>query len=119
MRQFELAVKETEALGERDVRFATTLYNLGMLYHVQGPLSGSAEPLSRRSLTIPKMALRPEHRHVATNLNNLAELYRTQGQYAQAEPLLKRRRQSYTENVHDGGSSLENFLGNAITETPT
>ena len=88
-KQFEAALKEAGAFGPDDVRLATSLDNLALLYDAQGRYA-KAEPLYQRALAIWEKALGPEHPHVAASLNNLATLYQLQCKYADAEPLLNR-----------------------------
>ena len=86
---FTAALKEAEAFGETDPRFAPTLNNLATLYYTQGQYA-QAEPLYKRSLAIREKALGPEHPDVATSLNNLAGLYRATDRIEAAEKLEKR-----------------------------
>lgn len=71
---FAAALKEAEAFGEADQRFALTLNNLAFLHQSQGHYA-QAEPLFKRSLAIREKALGPEHPHVATSLENISRLY--------------------------------------------
>ena len=87
--QIRLALEAAKAFGPDDLRLATTLNNLAVLYDEQGRYA-EAEPLYKRALAIMEQVLGPEHPDVALNLNNLASLYRFQGKYAEAEPLYKR-----------------------------
>jgi len=89
IKQTNAALKEAEAFGEEDPRFATSLNNLALVYYAQGRYT-ETEPLYKRALGIQEKVLGPEHPDVATSLNNLAELYQVQGRYAKAEPLHKR-----------------------------
>ncbi len=87
--QFEAALREAEKFGSVDLRLATSLNSLALLYRAQGRYA-EAEPLYQRSLGIREKSLGAEHPDVAQSLNNLAELYRVQGRYAEAEPLYQR-----------------------------
>ncbi len=100
-KQLLRALKEAENFGEKDLRLATSLGNLGKVYHLQGKYA-EAEPLYQRSLAIGEKTLGPEHPQVAMSLNNLAGLYRAQGQHAEAEPLYQRAFaiSSMTERYH-------------------
>jgi tetratricopeptide (TPR) repeat protein len=71
------------------LELATSLNELGLLYHYQGKYS-EAEPLVLRSLEIRERELGVEHPHVAQSLNNLAEFYRLRGKYNEAESLYLR-----------------------------
>ncbi len=89
VKQLKAALEATKSFGPADLRLATTLNNLAVLYDEQGRYA-EAEPLYKRALAIMEQALGPEHPDVATNLDNLASLYLFQGKYAEAEPLYKR-----------------------------
>jgi tetratricopeptide (TPR) repeat protein len=71
------------------LELATSLNELGFLYHYQGKY-GEVEPLYLRSLKIREQYLGADHPDVANSLNNLAELYRGQGKYSEAEPIFVR-----------------------------
>ena len=83
------ALEEAKQFGDEDVRLATCLNNLALLYNTQGQY-GQAEPYYQRALAIYEKALGPDHPNIATSFNNLALLYNTQGKYALAEPLYLR-----------------------------
>ena len=76
-------------LGPEHRNLASTLNNLGSIYHQQLRF-GDAERVHKRALAIREKALGPDHLAVATSLNNLAELYRIQGRHAEAESQFKR-----------------------------
>ena len=80
-KQSEAALKEAEAFD--DVRLATSLNNLALLYKAQGRYA-EAEPLYQRSLAIREKALGPEHPAVATSLENYADLLRKTGRVSEA-----------------------------------
>ncbi len=105
-KQLEAALKEAEAFGPDDVRLATSLNNLALLYKAQGRYA-EAEPLYKRSLAIDEKALGPEHPDVATSLNNLAELYRARGKYAEAEVPGQEPQERDSRRHHRGRVSLE------------
>ena len=88
-KQLKAALKEAEDFRPEDPRVATSLNNLGGLYHAQGKYA-EAEPLLKRSLAMREKILGPVHPEVARSLNNLAGLYHAQGNYIAAEPLYKR-----------------------------
>ena len=67
LRRLELALKEAEAFGEQDPRYATTLNNLASVYEAQGRYA-QAEPLYKRALAIREKALGPDHPDVAQSL---------------------------------------------------
>ena len=80
-KQSEAALKEAEAFD--DVRLATSLNNLALLYKAQGRYA-EAEPLYQRALAIREKALGPEHPDVATSLENYADLLRKTGRVSEA-----------------------------------
>ncbi len=82
-KQSEAALKEAEAFGPDDVRLATSLNNLALLYKAQGRYA-EAEPLYQRALAIDEKALGPEHPDVATSLENYADLLRKTGRVSEA-----------------------------------
>lgn len=86
--QRALAIREF-ILGTENPDTATSLDNLGELYHAQGQYV-RAEPLLQKALTIREKTLGARHPATANSLNNLARLYRDQRRYSKAEPLLKR-----------------------------
>ncbi|MCH7778027.1 MAG: tetratricopeptide repeat protein [Gemmatimonadetes bacterium] len=80
-KQSEAALKEAEAFD--DVRLATSLNNLALLYEAQGRYA-EAEPLYQRALAIREKALGPEPPDVATSLENYADLLRKTGRVSEA-----------------------------------
>ncbi len=58
VKQTKAALSAAEAFGRDDPRLATTLSNLGGLYHAQGRYA-EAEPLYNRALRIDEKALGP------------------------------------------------------------
>ncbi len=71
-------------MGLMNVRLATSLNNLALLYKAQGRYA-EAEPLYKRALAIVEKALGPEHPLVATSLKNYAVLLRKTGRATEAE----------------------------------
>jgi tetratricopeptide (TPR) repeat protein len=106
------ALKEAEEFGEQDPRLATSLNNLGLLYHAQGKYA-QAEPLHHRALATYRKALGLEHPYVATSLDNLAGLYRAQGRYTEAAPRYQRslaiREKALGPDHPDVAQSLNNL----------
>ena len=80
-KQSEAALKEAEAFD--DVRLATNLNNLALLYEAQCRYV-EAEPLYQRALAIREKALGPEPPDVATSLENYADLLRKTGRVSEA-----------------------------------
>ena len=110
-KQFTAAVKEAEGFGPQDLRLATTLNNLALLYKAQGKYA-EAEPLHKRALAIYEKTLGPGHPRVATSLNNLALLYKAQGRYVDAEPLYQRALAIYEKTLGPEHPKLATCLNN-------
>ena len=108
---FAAALKEAEALGEADPRFATTINNLALMFMKEGRYA-EAEPLYRRSLAVHEKALGPDHPSVGTTLNNLAGLFEAQGRYAEAEPLYRRTLSINEKALGPDHPSVGTTLGN-------
>src|SRR5690242_6752932 len=87
--RFEAAVREARFFGDRDPRYAVSLYRLAVAYHQLGRYV-DAEPLYKQALSLTEKIHGPEHPFVATELNDMATLYLDQGRVQPAEPLLKR-----------------------------
>ena len=85
------ALEEAKQFGDEDVRLATSLNNLALLYNTQGQY-GQAEPLYLRALAILEKALGPEHPNVASGLENYADLLRKTDRNAEADELEERAR---------------------------
>ena len=68
--------------------YATSLNNLGMLYHAMGNYA-KVESLHRQALEIRKCTLGESHPDYAASLNNLADLYRDTAEFAKAELLYR------------------------------
>ncbi len=101
-------------LGQDHPDYATSLNNLGMLYHDMGDYA-RAEPLYRRAMDIRKKALGEDQPDYAASLNNLGSLYQDMGGYARAEPLLRRamdiRKKVLGEDQPNYAASLANLGG--------
>ena len=63
---------------------ATTLNNLGLVYHAQGQYA-RAKSYYEQALTRWERTVGTEQANVSTVLNNLAEIYREEGNFEQAE----------------------------------
>ncbi|MDO8970922.1 MAG: tetratricopeptide repeat protein, partial [Saprospiraceae bacterium] len=83
----ESKVIREKALGREHPDYASSLYNLAVLYLNTGQYE-KAEPLFLESQGIQEKALGKEHPEYAESLYNLANLHRVMGQYEKAEPLL-------------------------------
>jgi tetratricopeptide (TPR) repeat protein len=83
-RLFLLAGHEAEQFGPGDARVATTLNNLGLVYHAQSRYA-RAKPYYEQALALWEQTLGSDHADVASALNNLAEIYQEEGAFEQAE----------------------------------
>lgn len=80
---------EGQLAGPDQLRMATPLYGLALLYYEQGKYT-QAEPLAQRALSLWEHALSPQDPELARPLIGLAIIYFAQGQYAQTELLCQR-----------------------------
>lgn len=83
-RLFLLARREAERFGANATRMATTLNDLGLVYHAQGQYA-RAKSYYEKALAQCERAVGSEQADVSTLLNNLAEIYREEGNFEQAE----------------------------------
>jgi len=83
------ALQQAETFGPNDLRLATTLNDLGLLYRALGKLQ-EAESFYRRSLAIREKKLGPSDLQVTTSLNNLAGVLTAENRYAAAEQMYRR-----------------------------
>ncbi len=97
-KQSEAALKEAEAFD--DVRLATSLNNLALLYKAQGRYA-EAEPLYQRALAIREKALGPEPPDVATSLENYADLLRKTGRVSEATKMEARAKAIRAKQASD------------------
>ena len=87
-RFYQSALSQAE-LGKGDLRVATTLNDIALLYRAEGKLK-EAEPLYRRSLSIREEKLAANDQQVAASLNNLAGLLVAENRFREADPLYRR-----------------------------
>ena len=87
-KQFLSAAHEAEAYLPDDPRRATTLNNLGQVYHALGKYM-EAEPKYLDALAIDEKISAPPYARLLIAAN-LGDLYRDWGKYAQAEPYYER-----------------------------
>jgi CHAT domain-containing protein len=100
--------------GKDDVKTASILSHLALLYHNLGQYT-KAEPFYQRCLQIREDKLGKDHPDVAKTVNNLAILYENMGQYAKAESLLLHslhiREDKLGKDHPDVAASLNNLAG--------
>ena len=105
------ALKEAKTFGTEDVRLATTLNSLAMLYHAQGKYA-EAEPLYLRALAIMEKALGPDHPNVATTLETYAALLRTMRRDSEHLNNIERYYSSTSQLIFDGSYTCSGVLIN-------
>jgi tetratricopeptide (TPR) repeat protein len=88
-KHFQAAVEEAERMGPDELRLASSLNSLALLYQAQERYA-EAEPLFERSLELLEKKLGPEHQDVATCLANLGMLRVRRKAWLKAEPPLQR-----------------------------
>lgn len=86
---FETALAEAEKFPATDVRRATTLNDLAVIYDETARYD-KAEDCYTRALAIQEKVLGADSAEVATTLNNMANLYKDQRKYDKAEPMYQR-----------------------------
>lgn len=106
------ALSAAEEFGPQDLRVATTLNNLGLLYYNQKRYE-EAEPVYNRAIQIRENGLGHEHPQVAISLSNLALLYYAQKKHTKALSLaqdaLKIREKTLAPDHLDLAMSLNNL----------
>src|ERR1700730_48302 len=81
-KEYQAALRDAEAFGPEDTRWARTWNNLATIYKDQGRYV-EAETLFRRAVAFLER-LGPETQDLSFYWNNLAALYQEQGRYAEA-----------------------------------
>jgi tetratricopeptide (TPR) repeat protein len=85
-RSFKLALKEADSFGDADLRLASSLTNLGVLYNYRGQ-SSKAEPLFERAIAIKQKALGADNPEVLATVGKMCHFYLKAGNYAKADAL--------------------------------
>ncbi len=88
-REFKLALKEAELFGDHDLRLATSLTNLGVLYKAHAQIT-KAEPLFERALLIQQNVLGPNNFEVVSTAAKLCHFYAQRGEWNKADALCAR-----------------------------
>jgi tetratricopeptide (TPR) repeat protein len=88
-RQFKLALKEAETFGEHDLRLATSLTNLGVLYKAHAQIA-KAEPLFERALLVQQNVLGANNFEVISTAAKLCHYYAQRGEWNKADALCAR-----------------------------
>ncbi len=85
-RMFKLALKEAEPFGAKDLRLASSLTNLGVLYNFRNQ-PAKAAPLFERAIAVKQAALGPENPEVIASVGKLCQFYLAHHDTAKADPL--------------------------------
>ncbi|HET7620541.1 MAG TPA: tetratricopeptide repeat protein [Gemmatimonadaceae bacterium] len=87
--EFIAAMREANALGQDDLRLASSLASLAQIKYLQKDIE-QAEALFKRALSIREKHLGEKHPEVAVIVNSLARLYFRRNDFVSAAPLLMR-----------------------------
>ncbi len=85
-RSFKLALKEADGFGDKDLRLAASLTNLGVLYNYRGQ-SSKAEPLFERAIAIKQKALGADNPEVVATVGKMCHFYIKSGNFGKADPI--------------------------------
>ncbi|MBS1956942.1 MAG: tetratricopeptide repeat-containing protein [Cyanobacteria bacterium SZAS-4] len=85
-RSFKLALKEADSFGDKDLRLASSLTNLGVLYNFRGQ-STKAEPLFERAVAIKQKALGGDNPEVVATVGKMCHFYLKSGNYMKGDAL--------------------------------
>ncbi|MFH0894079.1 MAG: tetratricopeptide repeat protein [Bacteroidota bacterium] len=98
-----------EVLGENHPYYATTLFNLSLLYTEMG-LYDKAIPLLKEAMSFQKNTLGEEHLNYQYSLQNLGRLYSDLGNFSEAESLylktLRLRKDLLGDKSHEYTTTL-------------
>ncbi len=85
-RCFKQALKEAEGFGDHDLRLATSLTNLGVVYKAHAQ-EAKAESLFERAVAVQQNALGPNNFEVVTSVAKLCQFYMQRAEWSKAENL--------------------------------
>lgn len=85
-RAFQASITEAKAFGENDLRMATSLTNLGVLYNSRGQFD-KAEPLFEKAVHIKQKTLGAFNSDVADSAARLCQFYLKRKKYEKADPI--------------------------------
>jgi tetratricopeptide (TPR) repeat protein len=113
----EALALQQDALGEKDVQFASTLDRLGSLAYLRGDYA-SAEDLLRQGLEVRRLALGESHPETLDSLSNLAHVLDARGAAEESTRLLREvlaaRRRVLGEGHPEVAAALNN-LGSTLS----
>src|ERR1700733_1805221 len=99
-RQFKLALKEAESFGPQDLRLASSLTNLGVLYNFRNQ-PAKAAPLFERAIAVKQAAMGPENPEVIASVGKLCQFYLSHHEAGKADPLAAKLIAFSQKIVHD------------------
>jgi tetratricopeptide (TPR) repeat protein len=85
-RAFQASITEAKTFGENDLRMATSLTNLGVLYNSRGQFD-KAEPLFEKAVHIKQKTLGAFNTDVADSAARLCQFYLKRKKYDKADPI--------------------------------
>ncbi|MBX3073969.1 tetratricopeptide repeat protein [Candidatus Obscuribacterales bacterium] len=85
-RAFQASITEAKSFGDNDLRMATSLTNLGVLYNSRGQFE-KAEPLFEKAVHIKQKALGAFNTDVADSAARLCQFYLKRKKYEKADPI--------------------------------
>jgi len=85
-RAFQASITEAKAFGENDLRLATSLTNLGVLYNSRGQFD-KAEPLFERAVQIKQKSLGAFNVDVVDSAARLCQFYLKRKKFDKADPM--------------------------------
>ncbi len=88
-RQFQAAINEAKTFGEHDIRLATSLTNLGVLFNSRGQFD-KAEPLFERAVAIKQKSLGAFDVEVVDSAARLCQFYLKRKKYEKADPICQK-----------------------------
>ena len=113
-REFQASITEAKTFGENDLRMATSLTNLGVLYNSRGQFD-KAEPLFEKAVHIKQKTLGAFNSDVADSAARLCQFYLKRKKYEKADPICNKIIQfgeiqirEYT-NLENSFKHLSNF----------
>ncbi len=88
-KQFQAAINEAKLFGEHDLRLATSLTNLGVLYNSRGQFD-KAEPLFERAVAIKQKSLGAFDVDVVDSAARLCQFYLKRKKCEKADPICQK-----------------------------
>jgi tetratricopeptide (TPR) repeat protein len=99
-RAFQASITEAKSFGENDLRMATSLTNLGVLYNSRGQFD-KAEPLFEKAVSIKQKALGPFNVEVFDSAARLCQFYIKRKKFEKADPICQKITQFGEMQIRD------------------